>query len=273
MRSKHFATLMCELDGITFEQARNEIARWKLGGIIWAPPKLELKDKPVDNSWLPPEFEPVSSVWPKYLTRRGVKKHVAIEMGLGVCRSGVFAHRIILPIICPLGSDFQARSITYLDGEMERDMLAPRYLSGPTSGQLLFGWSTIEESDTAVLVEGPFDAMALMQCGFPSAAMMGKVLRDGQAQMLSNRCRDYVIMLDPISKDREAIRSACAIAEQLGGLVANNLEADSDPGDMIKPQHAGAAVIKRWIEEAIPPSEAMSRALAIWLKMDREARA
>lgn len=263
-KSMSFAALMSELDGITFHQARDLIGRWKMGNHIWVRPKVEVAPAKMDGTWLPPEYEPVTAVWPKYLTARGITKPVAYELNLGVCRKGDFAHRIIIPIECPLGRDFQARAI--LDG------MEPRYLSGPTSGQLLFGWSTVEESDTAVLVEGPFDAIAVLQAGFPCVAMMGKELRDGQFQMLSGRRRSYTILLDPISKDREAVRSACVAADRLGGLVANNLDAPCDPGDTIKPGGPGVEMIQKWVAEAIPPRVALAMAMEIWLRLDREAR-
>lgn len=238
-KSQWLAVLMSELEGIPHHEARAIIGKWKLSGIKFkrhhrkAPEPVAPKDSALD--WLPAEFESVKDVWPKYLTRRGISKEVAIQLNLGVCRrhdkcdeckpgGGCprnMAHRIILPIECPLGRDFQARAIS---ADLE-----PRYLSGPNSGLLLFGWNTIADTNIAVLVEGPFDAIKVIQAGLPSVAMMGKQLRDSQYEMLRKKRRSYVVMLDPINKDAQAIDNAVEIAERLGGMVG--VELATDPGD------------------------------------------
>jgi hypothetical protein len=246
--SMQFERLLAEAEGISVDAARNMMGHWRAGGFNWKRPSAMGKPEVPRASWLPPEFEPVTKVWPKYLTERGIPRKLAAEFNLGICRTGDFAHRIILPIDCPLGRDFQARAI--------RPDMQPRYLSGPDCGQLIFGWHTIAESDFAVLVEGPFDALSLARAGYPVGALMGTSLRDGQAELLKQRRRRYVVMLDPLSKDPNAVDKACDIAWKLGGLVGNNLDAESDPGD-----ERDKGVIDRWINSAIEPREALNRAL------------
>lgn len=262
-KSMYFEVLLAEVEGISFDAARGMMGHWKVGGYTWKRPQVEAKPDGPRTSWLPPEFEPTTKVWPKYLTERGIDRKLAAEFNLGVCRRhdrcaqckpnggcpADMTNRIILPIDCPLGRDFQARAI-YKD-------MQPRYLSGPDCGQLIFGWHTIEESDFAVLVEGPFDALSLARAGYPVGALMGTSLRDGQKELLKKRRRDYVIMLDPLGKDPLAVDKACAIAWELGGTVANNLDAETDPGD-----ERDKAVIDGWINSAILPREALGRALA-----------
>lgn len=246
-KSRDFAVLLAELDGVTFAEARATIGRWKLGNVKLRPPSsYKPKAAPApDTPWLPAEYEPCTEIWPKYLTRREITKATAEAFKLGVCRTGPMAHRIILPIECPAGRSYQARAI---DKEVQ-----PRYLSGDNSGQLLFGWHTIESSNDAVIVEGPFDALKVAQAGLPVVALMGKDIRDSQVQMLRMRRRRYTVALDPMTKDALAIDSACKIAELLGGTVVVGLS--TDPGDA----HEGQ--ILRAVSEAIPPFDARKLAL------------
>jgi hypothetical protein len=265
-RGRDFAYLLCELEGITLSEARATIARWKLGTVRLRPastsvPKRELADEAAP--WLPPEFESVADVWPKYLTTRGITREIALEFNLGVCRKHVkcdqckrggcprnMAHRIILPIECPAGRSYQARAIS--------DDMEPRYLSGDNSGQLLFGWHTVAESSLAVIVEGPFDTIKVRQAGLPSTALMGKEIRTTQIEMLRMQRREYIVALDPLTKDRYAIESACKIADLLSGRVVVGLE--SDPGASTEEQIWAA------VEGAVEPLEARMIALEWWLK-------
>lgn len=272
-RSRDFAVLLAEFEGCAHGEARAMIARWKMGGIkLRAPSTYKPKADPLTNeNWLPPEYEPVTKVWPKYLTRRDISKETAAAFKLGICRSHIrcdeckprggcskdMSHRIILPVECPAGRSFQARAI-------DKDMM-PRYLSGESSGQLLFGWHTIEDADEGVIVEGPFDALKVAQAGLPTVALMGKDIRDTQLQMLRMRRRRYVVALDPISKDAYAIDSACKLAEILDARVVVDL--DTDPGD------ANEGQIIRAVNRAIPPIEARKMALQIRLaKMSNRRR-
>lgn len=276
-KSMSFEKLLAELEGISFDAARNMMGHWKAGGYSWTRPQTlavpaDSPEQPGRASWLPVEFEPVSKVWPKYLDGRRIPRDIAAEFGLGVCRrhdrchlcrpSGGcpmdMSHRVILPLDCPLGRDFQARAIP--------KGMEPRYLSGPDCGQLLFGWHTVETSDTCVIVEGPFDAIALRIAGYPSVAIMGKTLRDGQRELLLRRNRSYVVMLDPIAKDKDAVDKACEIAWLVGGQVGNNLMADIDPGDATGNQ----AIIDSWVQNAIAPREALS--VAMTARISREFR-
>lgn len=255
-KSLDFARLLMELDGVPFQEARATIVKWKLGGTKLQPGRKQYtKTVKAEGPWLPPEYEPCSKIWVKYLDRRNITKETATKFALGVCRKGMFAHRIILPIDCPAGRSFQARAIL--------DKTQPRYLSGDNSGQLLFGWQTIENKDLAVIVEGPFDAINVYQAGFGSVALMGKELRDSQRGMLKALHREYVVALDPMSKDKLAIDSACDIAQQLDGRVVVTLE--SDPGA------SSLDEIRAAVKTALPPMQARQMALAYRLKHDATA--
>lgn len=220
-KSMQFATLLAELDGVSFQEARATIGRWKMGNIRFKRAAAPPPKKDPNAPWLPVEYESVRRIWPRYLTERRISRETAFSFKLGVCRTGPMMDRIILPIDCPAGRSYQARAVL---PDME-----PRYLSGEGSGQLLFGWHTIADSDLAVIVEGPFDALMVAQAGLPTVALMGKTLRDSQYAMLRQRKRQYYVALDPITKDKTAIDNACEIAERLDGTVIVGL--DSDPGD------------------------------------------
>jgi len=272
-RSRDFAALLAEFEGCTHSEARATVGRWKLGKIKLRPPSsYRPKADPLTNeNWLPPEYEPTTKVWPKYLTLRDITRETAAAFKLGVCRTHIpcedckprggcardMRHRIILPIECPAGRSFQARAID--------KATQPRYLSGESSGQLLFGWHTVEDADSAVIVEGPFDALKVAQAGLPTVALMGKDVREQQLEMLRMRRRRYTVALDPIGKDAYAIDSACKLADILDANVVVDL--DTDPGD------ANEGQIIRAVNRAIPPIEARKMALSIRLaKMSKRRR-
>lgn len=262
-KSRDFARLLAELEGVSFQEARATIGRWKMGGIKLRPPSAIVPKKvtEAEAAWLPVEYEPVGAadaVWPKYLTKRGISRETALAFKLGVCRKHIkcefckgrgcpknMTDRIILPIDCPAGRSYQARAIL--------PETQPRYLSGDNSGQLLFGWHTIVDSDFAAIVEGPFDAIQMFQAGIPAVALMGKEIRDSQMLMLKMRRRRYVVALDPMTKDKTAIDSACLIAEHLGGRVVVDLV--TDPGD------ASVEDIQVAVDGAVDPLAARQMAL------------
>lgn len=244
-KSLEFAGLLAELDGISFHEARSTMGKWKMGGIRFRRPAEHLADVQTAE-WLPAEFESVRKVWPRYLDSRNITKETAYQFNLGVCRSGKMAHRIILPIDCPAGKSYQARAIL--------PHTEPRYLSGDNSGQLLFGWHTIEQTDLAILVEGPFDCINVAQAGLPCVALMGKQLRDSQYEMLRKRRRRYIVALDPMTKDKTAIDNACDIAHQLSGSVVFGMLTDPGDATVAQIQHAVTQL-------ALPPREARAKVL------------
>lgn len=241
-----FARLMAEIDSLSISEARRIIRTWNFSGVNWkkslfreAAAKEKAAKSDPESSWLPEHFEPVSKVWTRYLTERKVPKKLASSLGLGVCRAGRYEHRVILPLVCPAGRSFTARTLIN-----DRK----RYDSGPNSGGLLFGWNSIEwmKDGAIVIVEGPFDAMRVMESGYSSVAIMGKQLRDSQRIMLrAVQNRGFVVMLDP-----EARSEAITLAHKLWGRARVALGMATDPGDATPDQVRDAVFKSMSLEDA-----------------------
>lgn len=151
---------------------------------------------------------------PKYLIERGLTRRLAVRYGLGFCGEGLcddapnacqfpdrlkcvdygrcrYAHRIILPIECPGGRSFTARSV---DPSAER-----KYLNPPApKGKLLFGWNqAVKPGGELVIVEGPFDVLRLASHGIGAVAVMGITLARYQRRLLiSIKPSTITVMLD-----------------------------------------------------------------------------
>lgn len=220
----HFADVMAEIEGITFAEARSIIGGWSYSGINWRRDMFKNLRRDGKNNalldWLPPEFESVRDVWPVYLNERGVPKPLAKRLGLGVCRSGEYKDRLIIPISCPGGRSFTARTL------LKSERL--RYKGGPGSGRLLFGYQSVDWwKGPIVIVEGAFDAMRVLQSYLPCVALMGKQIREHQLEMLRPlAARRFVIMLD-----NDALRDAADVANKLWGRATVATALETDPGD------------------------------------------
>jgi DNA primase len=175
---------------------------------------------------LPEEFEPCfdGERWrvPEYLKARGVSKQAMRDFGLGYCRSGRYASRIVLPVRSLYGRSFTTRLTT--PGE-------PRYLAGDGAGRLLFGWDVLKRrhpgTKLVVLVEGPFDALAVYDAGLPVLGLMGKELRRSQLEQLGFMGEvTFILMLDP-----EAARDAVEQAGKLLNVRVALLAGQADPAD------------------------------------------
>jgi len=143
---------------------------------------------------LPRAFLSVSKRWPSWLSKkRKVKKSTAKTWGLGWCRVGRYAGRLIVPIVSPEGYSFTARDMTE-DQE-------PKYLNpkGADHRRLLIGWNLVPKTGDLTLCEGPFDAIKLWQNHIPALALGGKVLHDRQFRSLRQFSPEtsVTIMLDP----------------------------------------------------------------------------
>lgn len=170
---------------------------------------------------LPAEFEPcyAKDKWriPRYLKQRKIRKQTIAKFGIGFCRSGDYANRIVLPIRSPFGYSFTTRLT--LPGE-------PRYLAGEGAGRLLFGWDVLErcypDTGIIVLVEGPFDALVTFDAGLPVLALCGKALREPQRDQLRTlRETTFVLLLDPEAAS-DAVEEAAKLLNVKIGLLPGN---------------------------------------------------
>lgn len=175
---------------------------------------------------LPAEFVPVwdGSTWrhPSYLSGRGVTRETARAWGMGFCESGRYRNRVVLPIVCPNGASFTARSVDgreprYLNPRCAEPGCRDAACAHPRAdhGRLLVGWNVAvaDERDDAdlVLCEGPLDALALYQMGVRALSLGGNRLREAQLSLLCrlNPGRRVFVMLDPT--EETSPRATCSM--------------------------------------------------------------
>lgn len=141
---------------------------------------------------LPQEFEPIQkpSDVPRYLQARGVTFKDCTTYGLGVCQSGFYKDRVIVPIHNVRGAlvSFVARTM----GKAEPKVLYPK---GSKTGRVLFNESRATGWDTVIAVEGVFDAIRVGENG---VALFGKNATRMQITRLGymGQTRKLVVMLD-----------------------------------------------------------------------------
>lgn len=240
-KSRQFVYLYAELEGVSYTQARTDLALQRAGKLGRALPPPPRRHPPLatlePTEGIHPEgFKPC---WdedarkyriPSYLKMRGVTRETARAYGLGWCEDGKYAHRAVYPIVCPMGSSYQTRS---MDPECEKKF---RFLSGPGAGRLLFGWTLAENAETLCVNEGPHDVLSVYQAaltlapGVGAVGILGKRLRAEQIRMIRrHKAKRIVLMLDG-----DALDDALEQHKQLGarvevcGLLDPDLPADDE---------------------------------------------
>lgn len=204
-----------------------------------------------------PVYDPDTRRWviPEYLRKRGIKVRTAATYKLGAVLSGDcedaecegkpvcrYVNRLVLPVY-RRGElvMFQARAMA-ADGY-------PKYLGPPwPKKNVLFGIDEVAGCDSVTLVEGAFDALAVVQVGVPAVGLMGKVLSPGQVgALLRAGVRRVTIMLDGDAVGRAAVKAATQLLEPLMAEVRiAQLPEDTDPAS------AGRDMIRDTVEAAVP---------------------
>jgi len=249
--------LVAEVEGITWSEARAYIFKRSIklrrkDDVFTVADRIRAlreRDRPVEvgpvEYSLPREFKPCykDGKWslPEYLKQRRIKSDTARRWGLGWCRVGDYAGRLIIPIECPGGYSFTARDMT---GEQE-----PKYVNptGADHRRLLIGWNVVKRTGDLCLAEGPLDVIKLDQNGIPAMAVGGKVLHSDQLAMLFKLpdSAAVTVMLDP----EEALAPfdmASQLAVHFDRIYIAHLPEGVDPGDASRRQASSA------VESATP---------------------
>jgi len=220
--------LYAELAGMTYSEALIEI---KSDGIRSLDFKRTIEEEPDEEVKieLPPEFIPCfeEGRWriPTYLKRRRVTKKTIKDWGIGFCQRGRYKDRIVIPVVSGDESTFVARAA--LPG-MRPGYIGPEVDEG-NGRRFLLGWQFARARKSAVLVEGPFDALRVYQAGFTPLALLGKGLGRTQRRRIKElKLSRLVVMLDS-----DAWLEARQIAAQLQSIlpVTCALLKEGDPDD------------------------------------------
>ena len=127
-----------------------------------------------------------------YLVRRGIGPDVVVGAHIGCCLEGKYRGRVVVPVLGQADGwlGWVARDWT---GRAERKYLNASGMQLGSSGQLFNGRALVTVSpDPALLVEGPFDALAY----WPDCmAVLGKPT-EAQVTTLARSFRPVVVVLD-----------------------------------------------------------------------------
>lgn len=156
---------------------------------------------------LPPDCYPFEDLPSSNNLRKAAELYLAERLirkdGLMVCLRGRYRNRILIPYRDRSGS------LIYYNGRYIGDpgdglrYLGPPKELGIGKGDVMFVPEWPKAGTKIYITEGEFDAIALHQCGFHSAALGGKVLSERQVEMISGL--SPVLCLDSDSAGRAAV--------------------------------------------------------------------
>lgn len=249
-RGRSAVGLVAQVEGVSWTQARTYIFRRSVAhrrkrGLMgladrvrairpWAIKEGEDEPEQIDCD-LPREFRPCyrNGKWslPEYLKQRRIKSATARDWGLGWCRDGDYARRLVIPIDCPRGRSFTARDMTGRQW--------PKYMNPPgvSHSALLIGWSVVPLTGDLAIVEGPLDSIKFYQHRIPALALGGKELHDDQLAQLMTLPSDVAVtvMLDPEEEEAPLAVSA-RLSCYFNHIYIGKLPYGVDPGKSTRRQ-------------------------------------
>jgi len=199
-----------------------------------------------------------------HLEREKIPPKLAEELGLLARgkrggRYDVLRGRVIFPIM-----DRRGRVIAFGGRLLESEAKGPKYLNSPAStvydkGSVLFGLhqarAAISREGTALLAEGYFDVLALVQHGFANAvAPCGTALTQGQLTNLRRQASRVFAVFDGDAAGLKAAERAIPLFLR-AGLDARRVRLPDglDPDDYLKEQ--GREAFAELLAEAPPVLE------------------
>jgi DNA primase len=187
-----------------------------------------------------------------YLRWRRLPVQAAIRVGL-LGRDGreFLAGRVVVP-------EVRGGQPVWLIGRTIQPVAeAPKYLGLPGLKPIL-GWETAVASPTAVLVEGVFDWLTLLQWGFPALSLVGTRVHPAVLQALETRFERLYLALDADAAGREA---AAALRRALGAhAVGVRLPAGVKDVAELAPRPDGRAAFARALGPIGPVPTELARA-------------
>lgn len=179
---------------------------------------------------LPKEFKPlweatsqnvIANKIKKYLSRRGISDLEIKRYNIGYCTSGEYSGRIIIP------SYDENNKLNFFTGRSYEDAYH-KYKNPAASRDIIFFENTINWDFPLVLVEGPFDAMAVKRNAIP---ILGQsISKSLLKKIVSNKVKEIYVALD-----KDAMRQALSYCEKfldMGKKVFMVDMEDKDPSEM-----------------------------------------
>jgi DNA primase len=221
-RGRKLSTLLWNL-----KAAKEDIA--ELSRLLNEEMPIEVTKDYEQHITLPSEFEPLTSgvdsyfgkLAKAYLTARGITEADIIRYGMGVCGSGPYAYRVIIP-----SYDDQQRLNYFVGRTFKENNL--NYLTPRISKNIIIFDNHINWQYPVVLCEGVFDAMAIKRNAIPLLGtfvpkkVMEKILKQKDPKVY-------------LALDKDALPKTIKIAERLmkEGKEVYLIElADKDPSKL-----------------------------------------
>lgn len=153
-------------------------------------PEADLRRPRLPDEFRSLLYHPRSSMHWRYMIGRGVTPDDALFHRLGVCETGPFAGRVVFPSFDESGdlNFFTTRKVS-------RDVPGPSYVTCDTSKDIVFNDCLLDWSLPIVIVEGPFDMLAVGRNAVP---LQGKMLRPSSRlfQKIARHSRRVYVCLD-----------------------------------------------------------------------------
>ena len=178
-----------------------------------------------------PDFEPLSNIAKLYLKRRGIMPDISTALGLV---EWVDKYRILIPYFDRTGQLIYYNSRRYSKNLGE----GPKYLTalGKHPLYVLDGYMWSMGNETAVIVEGCFDAMKVALAGYDAIALGGKSLPHYLERLLLTSVRGYGIIDVLLDRDAAAqalrLRGLLSTKPGIGQVRVRFCPHNLDPGSM-----------------------------------------
>ncbi len=188
-------------------------------------------------------FSPSDNSLSKYFTaKKGHKKEELLDSGLSYVRNGktfdFFRNRIMFPL-----SDHRGNIVGF-SGRALSDNDQPKYINTRDTlvyhkGSLFFGLESakeeIKKKDSAIIVEGEFDALSSFKEGIKNVvAIKGTALTENQANLLSRFTKKVILCLDQDEAGFEATKRSLSSLEKNDFTIDVLILDDKDPDEALR---------------------------------------
>jgi DNA primase len=151
----------------------------------------------------------------EYLRQRNVSPETIARYGIGLCKKGMLAGYIAMPLFDPHQPDVLVGYLGRWPGEDYDEEDRPRYKLPKDfpKQSVIFGLKQALGSPPGkplIVTEGAFGMFALVQAGYSAVAVLGSSLGDVQASILIDTGRPIVLMFDGGEAGLHGMRVAAA---------------------------------------------------------------
>lgn len=176
---------------------------------------------------LPDEFIPVGQGWkrsdlPAYFTERDIGPKRAHRYGLGWCKDGYFANRMVVPVTS--NGEVVFFVARYMKAKPPKGVKKTLYPKGAKPGRHLFNYDSAKTCERIRIVEGVLDAIHM---GKSAVATFGTSLSQYQLELLMRTAASEITIM----WDLDALDKARELADRLSDLWTVRVVALPDARD------------------------------------------